>query len=241
MYIVYTAIIGDYDRLPEVKFPDPEFDYICFTDNDKIKSDIWRIVKVDRDVFDNTKQARKIKISPHFYLPEHEFSIWIDANVSVIKRLDKIKEKFFRDDFKIATFSHPLRNCIYEEALAVIEGKKDSVKPVYEILSNLISNEYPLQNGLAETNVLIRRNTSEVNNAMDCWWNYVFKFSKRDQLSFDFVMNKIGIQYEKIPGNARENYDVFKCSVHKYEENYKFFLKKILPLKVIKFIQNCKG
>ena len=42
--VIYTAIFGDYDSLPEPDYIPNGFDFICFTDTD-IKSNIWKIKK----------------------------------------------------------------------------------------------------------------------------------------------------------------------------------------------------
>ena len=37
---VYTCITGDYDELKDIKYVDKDYDYICFTNNKKIKSNL---------------------------------------------------------------------------------------------------------------------------------------------------------------------------------------------------------
>jgi len=41
--VIYTAIIGNYDTLKDPEYIDENCDYVCFTDNRELKSDIWQI------------------------------------------------------------------------------------------------------------------------------------------------------------------------------------------------------
>jgi len=82
--VVYTAIIGKYDKLKEPKVVSEGFDYVCFTDDVTLKSPIWKIVPVaNPQGLDNTRLARKIKILCNFFLKEYDLSIWIDGSVLI--------------------------------------------------------------------------------------------------------------------------------------------------------------
>jgi len=41
--ICYTVLSGDYDNLKNPKVVTPGWKYVCFTDQDNVKSDIWEI------------------------------------------------------------------------------------------------------------------------------------------------------------------------------------------------------
>ena len=69
--VIYTVITGGYDNL--IEQPKIEgYDYICFTDNTNLKSDIWQIRDMPEGLSDLTtvKQQRNVKILAHKYLPE---------------------------------------------------------------------------------------------------------------------------------------------------------------------------
>ena len=71
--VVYTAIIGNYDELKEPKVISEGFDYVCFTDDVKLKSKVWKIIVVDNPQrLDNTRLSRKIKILCNFFLKESD-------------------------------------------------------------------------------------------------------------------------------------------------------------------------
>ena len=62
--VIYTAIIGDYDTLKEPEYIDENCDYICFTDNWELTSDIWQIRLVENTSLDSTRLQRMYKVLP---------------------------------------------------------------------------------------------------------------------------------------------------------------------------------
>ena len=46
---VYTCITGDYDNLNEIKNIEKGIDYICYTNNKKIKSKTWKVKYITDD------------------------------------------------------------------------------------------------------------------------------------------------------------------------------------------------
>ena len=58
---------------------------------------------------------------------------------------------------------------------------------------------YPKKSGLFETNVMYRINKNgNVRNCNALWWSLIEKYSKRDQLSFNYVLWKLEIVCEYI-------------------------------------------
>ena len=83
--VIYTCITDEYDKLITPKVISKDFDYICYTDSEKLKSDFWEIRKMPSEFlnYPKTKINRAIKILPHKILQEYDLSIWVDANVSI--------------------------------------------------------------------------------------------------------------------------------------------------------------
>ena len=42
--VIYSANFGSYDLIGEPKFVDSDVDYIYFTDNPDVKSEIWSVI-----------------------------------------------------------------------------------------------------------------------------------------------------------------------------------------------------
>jgi hypothetical protein len=69
--------------LREPKIIEKNIDYICFTDNKKIKSKKWKLIYVVPN-FKSNLENRKYKILPHKYLDKYDESLYIDGNIQII-------------------------------------------------------------------------------------------------------------------------------------------------------------
>ena len=56
---IYTAFTGDYDTLKHPEVIDENCDYICFTDNAELTSDLWKIIPMEESILDNNRKAKK--------------------------------------------------------------------------------------------------------------------------------------------------------------------------------------
>lgn len=224
--VVYTALMDGYDFLR----PAPEslsgVDFICFSNC--IESEVkngWKIQKVLTKPMGSVKHARMIKILPHIYLPRYEASLWVDANILIRDAIALIIDELYVSNIKIATFRHPFRQCIYDEAAACIDDNRDCKEIIQKQVCKLREERYPLHNGLAETNVLYRRhNDPEVIASMEEWARWVLHYSKRDQLSFNYVMWKLQIPIRYIAGSARGDNPAFLLGRHRKGGNIKSVL-----------------
>ena len=115
--------------------------------------------------------------------------------------------------------NHPDRNCVYQEAEAVIELKKD-IKDIVSIQTNRYTDEnYPKNNGMIASGILYRKHNNPVlKELMDEWWNEVKSMSRRDQLSFNYVCWKRDFQYSICNLNYEDN-EFFKRTAHKINKS----------------------
>ncbi|HWB64869.1 MAG TPA: glycosyltransferase domain-containing protein [Chitinophagales bacterium] len=191
MKIVYTAIIGPYDKLIE----QPRqygWRYICLTDQ-PFTSNTWEI----HHIKPSPKIFRSIKIQPYVYLPPHETSIWIDGNLLIDCDLDKLV-----DDNNYYLMQHPERVEVLLEFNACKRLKKDhsaiidAQKWRYYKEGFFDSAE---AKKLVATGVIVRKH-NDANIAFgEHWANEVMKGSLRDQLSFNFSAWRTGHNYTTFP------------------------------------------
>ena len=111
--VVYTAIIGNYDKLKDPLIIDKGVDYVCFTDSDKIKSNIWKVVKVDYLYRDSRRTARLLKVLPHKIFHKHKINLWVDASFLIKGSVKNFCQKFYNNS--LSCFPHNERDCVYEE------------------------------------------------------------------------------------------------------------------------------
>ncbi|MBR3254751.1 MAG: DUF616 domain-containing protein [Clostridia bacterium] len=187
---VYTCITGNYDKLIEIQYLEKNIDYICFTNNKKLVSNTWNIRYINEDL-DNLTLARKIKILGYKYLSEYDLLIWLDGAINIQQPITTfLNDCCDFNNFDMIGFKHKYRNCIYDEINECVRLNKESIEKAYKLEQYLEENNYPRNNGLIESTVLVRKNISEVNKLMDDWFDMLVKFSRRDQLSFNYCLWK---------------------------------------------------
>lgn len=196
-------MIGGYDDIYQPEVTDERYDYFLFCDCFKEeKVGIWNVKKVPYINDDKTRIARYVKTHPHELLPEYDATIWIDANISIIScELYERGIDLLNKDINVAGIKHPFRDCIYDEAFVVLANGLEYERIINKWCHFLRQSEYPRHNGLFESNVLYRRNNQVTNNANDLWWSYINHYSRRDQLSLNFVLTHYDIGQCYLLGN----------------------------------------
>jgi hypothetical protein len=213
--VVYTAITGCYDELFTPEYINKDWDYICFTDNPDLTSDFWQIRRMkESDDLDSVKKARKYKIQPHRYLPEYQISLWVDGNFRIVGDIDEYI-KIYALKKSMMCMNHPDRDCVYQEAEAVVKLKKDAENIVSIQIKKYIEENYPKNNGMIASGILYRKhNDPVVKELMNEWWNEVIIMSCRDQLSFNYVCWKKDFHYSICNLNYSKN-EFFIRTAHK--------------------------
>lgn len=206
-HVVYTVVTGNFGICEDV-FPDTstDFDKICFTDNPDIRSDTWQIIQLESGGLDPHRESRRPKILPHRYLANYEYSLYIDSSLQFQIPPQAIFALYTTDDHpSLQVFRHP-RNCIYDEAEAVIQLGYDRETRVREQIDFYQEAGFPKQNGLITGGFLLRRhNDPELVRISEQWFEHVLCFSKRDQLSFNFVAWQNEFSYGNLPGDISDN------------------------------------
>lgn len=209
MNIIYTAIFGDYDKLQEPLHVIPGVRYICYTDQ-VLNSKVWELIMI-KPKYDSVRQAREIKILFHQYMPFFTKAIWIDANQQIKTDISFL---FGLDDRPLTLLNHPDRNCIYTEALECMRLKKDNNDVINNQIVEYIQKGFPINMGLVATGLMMRKNDAEINKFCKLWFEEVKNGSRRDQLSFNYVLWKNKIFYETIPFETLKN-NFIRCNHNK--------------------------
>ena len=184
--IVYSVNVNGYDEIRKPREYDPNVKYILFTDDENVKSHVWEIKPVDflKNIKDLRKKARYVKVNSHLILPEHDVSIWVDSCFEPrFTDTKKMLEEIGLDNNNMMAYKHPERNCLFDEANAVIQYKLDTVGVVSIQMKRYRDMGFPKEYGLFETGFLIRKNNNKVKNFNETWWTEIKNNSCRDQLS----------------------------------------------------------
>ena len=216
--VVYTAIAGNSDLIPIVPdYVSKDWDYVCFTDNKTLlklgQFGPWKIKPLQFSLLDDTKNARWHKTHPAELFPEYTESLWLDANINI---LTPYIFDFLKDTEKeLLVPKHYCRRCVYQEIEVVNARGKEKTNVIENIENFLQQQGMPRNFGLNETNIIYRKHTANVKKLMDDWWFMIENYSKRDQLSFSYVLwkNSIDIRSITMP-NARIDFKDFKMFTH---------------------------
>jgi hypothetical protein len=223
--VVYTAIFGGYDELPDPQFIPEGWDFICFTDSN-IKSNIWEVKKVPAIYKDPTRNARKYKILPHRWFSNYEYSLWVDGNILIKNDINELIPEYL-NKVNIAVHDHNQnqldpRNCVYQEAQAIFYfGKrngnyKDDPNIIQKQIQRYADEGYPSHNSLAVTMQLLRKhNKKDCIKIMEQWWEEIKYGSKRDQLSFNYSIWKTNTSFVYFKGDSRNTKYFLHTGKHK--------------------------
>jgi len=203
--VVYTMIFGNYDRLrPPVKQSDngPGYNvrHVCLTDGE-LPQDVpgWEYVLPIRH-YDNRRESRRCIALSHVYFPDADVTIMHGGSIQLhIPALTALA--WLPDGKDMAVLRHPERDCVYDEAEAVVSIGKDSQANVWPQMRAYKAEGYPEHNGLAACTIMIRRHTDEVKQFNEFWWQQTMRYSVRDQLSFNYSCWKTGMDYGIIKGD----------------------------------------
>ena len=190
---VYTCITGNYDTIKEPLYVNSCVDYFIVTDMDVPKESVWKKIDINNiselQGLSDVDKNRFIKFFPHVLFPEYDYSVYVDGVIQIVGDIMPLIESMGTCIFGV--HRHNARNCIYEEAKAVIYAKRAPKQQVLCHIEKYKQENYPKNNGLYENTVLIRKhNDDKCIKLMETWWDEYIVSCKRDQLSLPYVIWK---------------------------------------------------
>ncbi|MBD5550039.1 MAG: DUF616 domain-containing protein [Lachnospiraceae bacterium] len=200
--VAYTCIVGDYDNVFE---PGKEvrelFDFYLISDKAPQQSSVYHWINI-KDVIpstisDFTRMNRYCKINAHKIFPEYRNSVYYDGNVILEHNLDNCFEKLKKTRIGVAS---PNRwECMYAEAVRLMPQMRDDPEIIYSQMKKYWREGMPEKFGSCWCNVLIREHNNPICvKLMEEWWHEVETQSKRDQLSFPYVLWKNNYSMEDV-------------------------------------------
>jgi hypothetical protein len=199
--VVYSINLGLYDEMPVPPELD-DCDYYMVTDARTMPSNLpWRIVRPTLTERDRKRLCLWYKTHPHILFPDAQHALWIDGNLDCLSGSEKVVAAH-ETLSEVATFQHPDRDCVYEEAKAVDALALDLPQKVKAIVDKMKAAGLPQNYGLFETNVLYSKpGDYRVRAFFDRWWREIFLGSRRDQMSFTFAAFMTGIEITRLDNN----------------------------------------
>lgn len=197
---VYTVLLGGYERLNDAQeIGDGSIPFICFTDDRTLTSTVWQIHVIE-PLFplDLQRSQREVKIRGSRVLDQFDRTLYIDNSVSLTAAPGDILDAWL-EDCDLALPLHSWRGTVRDEFAAVLQWELDDESRVteqllvYEELAPDVLQQRPTWNGM-----IARRNTSEVQAAMNRWFDEVLRYSRRDQLSANYVFSSAPIALSRV-------------------------------------------
>lgn len=196
---VYTALYHGKGELLEQK-PFPGVDYYCFTDDPSLRSRSWKVVYLPQVPAVRGRKDKYIKFFPEALLGNYAFSLYMDAAFRLEISPHYLVTRYLQDT-SLALFSHPTRNCVYDEGQACIDLEKDDPKRIRSQVEAYCAQDYPPHNGLFYGGILLRRHGDpSLLSFMERWFQELGRYSLRDQISFPYLSSLFALPYCVIPG-----------------------------------------
>lgn len=227
--VIYTCLVGGYDKLMQPLAKAEDFDFICFSNDFSVKQiGVWTIrpLPILKNL-NNTRLSRFAKILPHLVLSDYVFSLYIDSNVQILtNELYGIVRNLASRDVLIAQVPHPFRDCIYNDIRISYRLRKVSLLDARRQYHHLKSSGFPKHYGLFENNIIFRKHNSkvvaEVSNA---WWKEYLLYCQRDQFCLMFVYWQRGLNPEFLLGDGKNTRNVRCLKYVKHPREVKGLLR----------------
>jgi hypothetical protein len=198
--VVYTCMFGYSEHFNDFAYErDDRIDYVCFTDDPALRSDHWEIRVVPPQLLDPPRASKRIKAMTHRFLPEYDWSLYVDNVIRLKWTPREIFDRFLAPaKSPFVCFRNPFRDCAYEEADWVLSAGIDDPERVRAQMRFYEHLGFPRHAGLGMCGVLLRRHGDPVlAPVMERWHQQVLRHSVRDQLSLNAVawFDRFEIEY----------------------------------------------
>lgn len=193
---IYTCITGGYDKFEEQKIVIPDCDYYIISDREMTCSKSTKKIRIDEvvsaDIKDPKLQNRYCKMHGHTIFKDYEYSIYLDGHIEILQDISDYLD--LTNESGIAFYKHEVRDCIYDEGIAVMFLNKADSKQVKMQLKKYAEEGMPAKFGLLAGGAIFRNHKRNLGNQiMENWWKEYVKWPTRDQLSLMYVLWSMGI------------------------------------------------
>lgn len=221
--VVYTCLFGRYEALNEQPISAmSNWDFVCFTDRSDVKSETWQVLTIITQGLDASRESRRPKLLPHRFLADYDLSLYIDNSVILRQLPEEIVDNYGIGDADFCCFKHPWRDCTYDEAEEIIAGQIDDEARVREQMDFYEACGLPRRAGLVAGTFLLRKhNDAQVIAHGEDWYAHVLRFSKRDQLAFQFNARRHLLKYRALDLDLASN-PIFSWPMHNQRVPYGF-------------------
>lgn len=191
--LVYTCVIGGYDRVfPPIRSA-YHVDHLLVTDDPNVEVEGWKTLIVNPAAFGSATLANRYhKMLMHRVRPGYDVSLYVDGNIRLLGDMARFVANTHADRNALTLFRHDRRDSVIEE-IEICEklGKLKDPLLARSRLESFREEGFPDNLGLVEAGVLIKDHRHAVTDViMSEWWAEYSKAPTRDQLSLPHVLWK---------------------------------------------------
>ncbi len=224
---LYYCVSGGYDEPTKPLCLENELiDYYLITDDKNEKETFFHIINlndvVPEEVTDNARKNRFCKILGSDIFSDYHYSIYLDGSYLIKEALSEYIG-IIGDSGIALRKEGDVFDCLYQEGVWAMDhfGNEEMIR---QQMYRYYCAGMPRHWGAYACGCLVRDNTNvRLKKAMHVWWDEVFNYSFRDQVSFTYAMwsnqitnSEIGI----LDGDWRENKELL-LKKHKYTNRLK--------------------
>lgn len=211
-----TCITDKFDSFIGHESIDKDIDYYLVTNSDFIAPyPFQRLPTLFRDK-NPRKVARHCKTHPHLYTHGYRYAVWIDGNIEITASILPLIERVSTAKVDAGLILHPIRNSYFKEAEECIQIGADDKTTLKRQIEAYRLEGIP-EDYLIETNFMILDLNSEATkNFMKIWWQEIFRYSIRDQVSVRKAIMLSGLKFVNIvqEGNSLRDTPGFRMYSH---------------------------
>ena len=198
---IYTCIVGAYDEVMEPVEVLKECDYYLIADHPLERESVFKYIDIKdvipKDITDFTRINRYCKINAHKIFQNYRYSIYFDGNIqlrgNIVEEFEKLPQT------RITTICKNFFDSIYVEAMRAIEHGRDSKSIITQQVEKYWLEGMPEDFGSVACGIILREHNNPICvKIMEDWWNELKTFSKRDQISFPYVIWKNGFSIKDV-------------------------------------------
>ncbi len=213
---IYTCITGDYDELLEPEAVSEQCDYFLVSDQKPRTESIYKWIPVSevipRNITDCIMINRYCKMHPHKIFTEYKYSIYHDGNIKMKSDLSEFIPKLGKA--RIAVSARDYGQNTYVEALrGMMGGRTNNPENLYKQMEKYWNQGLPYDRKAYYCNVLLREHNHYLCvKMMEDWWKEYTELTRRDQISFPYVIWKNGFSDQDVCTICDETIDPYNES-----------------------------
>jgi len=190
---VCTVLTGNYDPCRDLTTREEGVDYFLLTDSPPSPVPVgWQVIVVPSQ-HPPMLQSRYLKMNLLHHLPEaREYGaiLYLDGNIELRGPVTAFLRPFLDSEAALGLIPHPFRRCVYDEAAAVLQQRRDVPENTHRTIAMLETAAFPPHHGLFEMNCFCFKPGEPSAGFLAEWWRLFQSHGARDQLLAPYIIWK---------------------------------------------------